>query len=218
MAGKKNIFEKLGLIEPNEEAMDNVEDQAPEEEQKLNKEVVVTETPKVEKKEEVKETPKVLKKEEKQIGDKLDVLIESYERDKLMSVEDIYRKSSLVKTTKESIFMADVFLKALPENLPTDVKRESLWNIMKASDINVDSLLGDAYQRIDALNNVLEKTVNVTDDVNKKHENTIGELEKRIQDLKKDIKDRLKFQEAQNTTIEYEIQKIINLVEFIKAN
>jgi len=218
LAGKKNIFEKLGLIEPNEEAMDNVEDQAPEEEQKLNKEVVVTETPKVEKKEEVKETPKVLKKEEKQIGDKLDVLIESYERDKLMSVEDIYRKSSLVKTTKESIFMADVFLKALPENLPTDVKRESLWNIMKASDINVDSLLGDAYQRIDALNNVLEKTVNVTDDVNKKHENTIGELEKRIQDLKKDIKDRLKFQEAQNTTIEYEIQKIINLVEFIKAN
>lgn len=218
MAGKKNIFEKLGLIEPNEEAMDNVEDQAPEEEQKLKKEVVVTETPKVEKKEEVKETPKVLKKEEKQIGDKLDVLIESYERDKLMSVEDIYRKSSLVKTTKESIFMADVFLKALPENLPTDVKRESLWNIMKASDINVDSLLGDAYQRIDALNNVLEKTVNVTDDVNKKHENTIGELEKRIQDLKKDIKDRLKFQEAQNTTIEYEIQKIINLVEFIKAN
>jgi len=218
LAGKKNIFEKLGLIEPNEEAMDNVEDQAPEEEQKLKKEVVVTETPKVEKKEEVKETPKVLKKEEKQIGDKLDVLIESYERDKLMSVEDIYRKSSLVKTTKESIFMADVFLKALPENLPTDVKRESLWNIMKASDINVDSLLGDAYQRIDALNNVLEKTVNVTDDVNKKHENTIGELEKRIQDLKKDIKDRLKFQEAQNTTIEYEIQKIINLVEFIKAN
>ncbi len=198
--------------------MDNVEDQAPEEEQKLEKEVVVTEAPKVEKVEEVKETPKVLKKEEKQIGDKLDVLIESYERDKLMSVEDIYRKSSLVKTTKESIFMADVFLKALPENLPTDVKRESLWNIMKASDINVDSLLGDAYQRIDALNNVLEKTVSVTDDVNKKHENTIGELEKRIQDLKKDIKDRLKFQEAQNTTIEYEIQKIINLVEFIKAN
>ncbi len=179
---------------------------------------MVTEAPKVEKVEEVKETPKVLKKEEKQIGDKLDVLIESYERDKLMSVEDIYRKSSLVKTTKESIFMADVFLKALPENLPTDVKRESLWNIMKASDINVDSLLGDAYQRIDALNNVLEKTVSVTDDVNKKHENTIGELEKRIQDLKKDIKDRLKFQEAQNTTIEYEIQKIINLVEFIKAN
>jgi len=218
LAGKKNIFEKLGLIEPNEEAMDNVEDQAPETEQKLDEKVVVTETPKVEKKEEVKETPKVLKKEEKQIGDKLDVLIESYERDKLMSVEDIYRKSSLVKTTKESIFMADVFLKALPENLPTDVKRESLWNIMKASDINVDSLLGDAYQRIDALNNVLEKTVNVTDDVNKKHENTIGELEKRIQDLKKDIKDRLKFQEAQNTTIEYEIQKIINLVEFIKAN
>ncbi len=41
---------------------------------------------------------------------------------------------------------------------------------MKASDINVDSLLGDAYQRIDALNNVLEKTVSVTDDVNRKHE------------------------------------------------
>jgi len=219
LAGKKNIFEKLGLVESVDE---NLENNELDQEGKIEKESTVAvkdekvvapikEDTKITKKE------KVLTKEEKQIGDKLDVLIESYERDKLLSVDDIYRKANLVKTTKDTIFMANVFLKALPENLPTDVKRESLWNIMKASEIRVEELLSDAYERIDALNNVLEKTVTVTEDVNKKHKNTINELENRIKDLKKDIQDRLKFQESQNTSIEYEIQKIINLVEFIKA-
>lgn len=219
MAGKKNIFEKLGLIELKDEEQElNEESGSTFETQEgllMNESLESDPMVKVDV-EQASEKP-VIRKEEKEIGDKLDVLIESYERDKLLSVDDIYRKASLKQSTKETIFMADVFLKALPENLPSDVKRESLWNIMKASDINVDSLLGDAYQRIDALNNVLEKTVNVTDEVNKKHERTIHELERRIADLKKDIQDRLKFQEAQNTTIEYEIQKIINLVEFIKA-
>jgi len=219
LAGKKNIFEKLGLVESVDENLENNEF---DQEGKMEKESTVgvkDEKAVAPTKEDTKitKTKKELTEDEKQIGDKLDVLIESYERDKLLSVDDIYRKASLVKTTKDTIFMANVFLKALPENLPTDVKRESLWNIMKASEIRVEELLSDAYERIDALNNVLEKTVTVTEDVNKKHENTINELENRIKDLKKDIQDRLKFQESQNTSIEYEIQKIINLVEFIKA-
>lgn len=213
MAGKKNIFEKLGLVETVENVESNEINEEGKKEEKQN-EQKVGEKPK---EESPAKNKKELTQEEKQIGDKLDVLIGSYERDKLLSVDDIYRKASLVKTTKDTIFMANVFLKALPENLPTDVKRESLWNIMKASDIRVDELLKDAYERIDALNNVLEKTVSVTEEVNRKNENTISELENRIRDLKKDIQDRVKFQESQNTSIEYEIQKIINLVEFIKA-
>lgn len=220
MAGKKNIFEKLGLVETVDETLENNEineeskiDDKKAEQKKTEQKVAEKSNKEVSSVKDKKE----LTQDEKQIGDKLDVLIESYERDKLLSVDDIYRKASLVKTTKDTIFMANVFLKALPENLPTDVKRESLWNIMKASDIRVDELLKDAYERIDALNNVLEKTVSVTEDVNRKNENTISELENRIRDLKKDIQDRVKFQESQNTSIEYEIQKIINLVEFIKA-
>lgn len=192
MATKKNIFEKLGLVEPVEEAADfsELDDFIPmdEEDEQVQK-----------------------------IEEKLDVLIESYERDKLMTVEDVYRKASLNKNVKETVFMVDVLMKALPENLPSDIKRESVTNIMKASEMKIEDLLNDAYQRIDALNNVLEQTVQVTEQVNAKNEGTIRELEKRIDELRRDIQSRLKFQESQNSALEYEIQKVINIVEFIKG-
>lgn len=192
MATKKNIFEKLGLVEPVEEAADfsELDNFIPmdEEEEQVQK-----------------------------IEEKLDVLIESYERDKLMTVEDVYRKASLNKNVKETVFMVDVLMKALPENLPSDIKRESVTNIMKASEMKIEELLNDAYQRIDALNNVLEQTVQVTEQVNAKNEGTIRELEKRIDELRRDIQSRLKFQESQNSALEYEIQKVINIVEFIKG-
>lgn len=193
LATKKNIFEKLGLVEQvEEESVDFSELDnfvlAPVEEEQVQK-----------------------------IEEKLDVLIESYERDKLMTVEDVYRKANLNKNMKETVFMVDVLMKALPENLPSDIKRESVTNIMTASEMKIEDLLNDAYQRIDALNNVLEQTVQVTEQVNAKNEGTIRELEKRIDELRKDIQNRLKFQENQNSALEYEIQKVINIVEFIKG-
>lgn len=195
MATKKNIFEKLGLVEPVEEEnvdFSDLDNFVPEP-------LVDEQVP------------------EQKIEDKLDVLIESYERDKLMTVEDVYRKASLKSNVRETIFMVDVLMKALPENLPSDIKRESVSNIMKASDMKVEELLNDAYKRIDALNSVLEQTVQVTEQVNAKNEGTIRELEKRIDDLRGDIQNRLKFQENQNSALEYEIQKVINIVEFIKG-
>lgn len=147
---------------------------------------------------------------------KLDAMIESYERNKLLSIEDIYRKSSLITEVKSTIFMVDVYGKALPENLPLDIKRDSVLNIMKASDIRIDDLLSDAYKRIDALNNVLENVVQSTDELKAKNTATIKDLEKRIDELKRNIVEREKFQETQNTMIEYEIQRIINIVDFVK--
>ncbi len=147
---------------------------------------------------------------------KLDAMIESYERNKLLSIEDIYRKASLVKDIKSTVFMVDVYAKALPENLPVDIKRESVHNIMKASELEVNELLNDAYMRIDSLNKVLESVVKTTEELKAKNDSTISDLEKRIKDLKKSTREREKFQETQNTMIEYEIQRIINIVDFIK--
>ena len=147
---------------------------------------------------------------------KLDAMIESYERNKLLSIEDIYRKSSLILDVRSTVFMVDVYSKALPENLPIDVKRDSVLNIMKASEIRIDDLLSDAYKRIDALNNVLESVVQSTDELKSKNTATIKDLEKRIEELKRNMLEREKFQETQNTMIEYEIQRIINIVDFVK--
>lgn len=242
---KKSFLEKLGLVEPiesdglespievndydeaSEEFTDSkksfdILDETSEEETNKEKmsEDVINEKEIFEKLKDLSrvepEEVKLENNENNQIEDKLNVLIGAYEKNKLLSIDEIYRNARLTSDMKKTIFIVDVFLKALPENLPTDIKRESVSNILNVSSIKVDDLLTDAYQRMDALNTVLENTVQTTDDLIERNDASIKELESRIEDIKKVVEQRRKFQEDQNTTIEYEVQKIINVVEFIK--
>lgn len=224
MVPKKSIFERMGLIEQNQkeeniplsdETSELLVDEVPEPDhvpdlthidEKHGEPIV--KAPEVEKVN-VEDIPK-------NISDKLDLIIGAYEKNKLLTIDEIYRNAHLESEVKKTIFMTDVYLKAIPENLPIDIKRETVLNIMNVSNISLDDLLNDAYKRIDSLNTVLEETVSTTQDVFNRNEATIRELEKRIEDLREINKNRKKFQEDQNTMIEYEIQKIINLVEFVK--
>lgn len=162
------------------------------------------------------EEPKYQEEPSMEIEDKLNVLIGAYEKNKMLSIEEIYRNARLSGDTKRSIFIADIFLKTLPENLPVDIKRTSLLNILGVSSISIEELLTDAFQRIDSLNTVLENTVNTSEEIIKKNEMSVKELEDRIEELRNINEVRRKFQEDQNTLIEYEIQRIINIVDFIK--
>lgn len=204
---KKSLFEKLGLIEPVDGAP-NAEEviEQPDQKEFDLVESIEANTPIV------KEEPK-----DNNIEDKLDALIENYEKNKLQSIDEIYRNSNLESDSKKTIFMADILLKALPENLPIDIKQKSVLNIMDASNIRPDELLNDAYIRIDALNTVLEETVTKSEDIVHKNNDTISELKKRIEELEKINNDRKAFEENQNTLIEYEIQKVISIVEVIKS-
>lgn len=229
MVPKKSIFERMGLVEParDEEEFLNQEN----EKNLINEEVIdipdpenVPDLTQMNATEEIKSESSITTSEKKintddipkDISDKLDLIIGAYEKNKLMTIDEIYRNAHLDSETKKTIFITDVYLKAIPENLPLDIKRETVLNIMNVSNISLDDLLNDAYKRIDSLNTVLEETVATTQDVFNRNEATIKELEKRIEDLKEINNNRKKFQEDQNTMIEYEIQKIINLVEFVK--
>ena len=237
MVPKKSIFEKMGLIEPKKQndETDISEDLIPEPdhvpdltnlESKEQDPIHAEESLKMEfKRNEPIEEPKnnveppeavVEDHNPSDIGDKLDLIIGAYEKNKMLTIDEIYRNAQLDSDIKKTIFMTDVYLKAIPENLPLDIKRETVLNIMKVSNIGLDDLLNDAYKRIDSLNTVLEETVATTQDIFDRNDATIRELEKRIEDLRGINKNRKKFQEDQNTMIEYEIQKIINLVEFVK--
>ena len=201
---KKSILEKLGLVEL-------VEEKSPEAET-----VVKDETVKVEEKVEPVITPVVKPQQASEIEEKLDVLIESYEKNKFLSIDEVYRNKNLDKDVKQSIFIAEVFMKALPENLPIDIKKKSTLNILEASGLKKDELLNDAYIRIDALNTVLEETVAKTAELKSKNESSIRELEERIEMLKRNIEERHEFEEKQTSVIEYEIQRVINIVDGIK--
>lgn len=234
---KKSLLEKLGLFERidsdnsestvevinDEFSFSNLNDYSEEDEEidevdeSINENDLFERLERMSQMEPEASEPKEFKEEEKNpIEDKLNVLIGAYEKNKMLSIEEIYRNARLSGDMKKTIFMVDVFLKALPENLPIDIKRESVSNILNVSSIKLEELLTDAYQRMDALNTVLENTVQTTEEIVGRNEASIRELENRIEDLKKVSETRRKFQEDQNTMIEYEVQKIINIVEFIK--
>ena len=215
----KNIFEKLGLIEAVEETNEENEllkDSFDNSEEVIDELLNVKEIDKtiIKREEEIIENQDKIDKDD--IENKLDVLIESYEKNRLLSIDDIYRNARLTLDTKKSIFMVDILSKTLPENLPTDVKRGTVLSLMEVSELNKDSLLNDAYQRIDSLNTVMEETVETTETIINKNNMTISELKKRISELEKINDERVEFQKDQNTLIEYEIQKVINLVDFVK--
>lgn len=213
---KKGILEKLGLVELVEEkkpAQEQVK-QEPIKEEAVKAEPVVVPVPEV--KPEPVVTPVVKVQTPHEIEEKLDVLIESYEKNKFLTIEEVYRNRNLDKDTKQTVFIAEVFMKALPENLPIDIKKKSTLNILEASGLKKEELLNDAYIRIDALNTVLEETVSKTAELKEKNEVSIRELEDRIEMLKRNIDERLEFEEKQSSVIEYEIQRIINIVDGIK--
>lgn len=201
---KKGILEKLGLVEAVEEKKPEVENGDVQKSETVTYERPIVSAP-------VEET-----KIKPEIEEKLDVLIESYEKNKFISIEELYRNKNLDRDTKQTIFIAEVFMKALPENLPIDIKKKSTLNIIDASGLKKEDLLNDAYIRIDALNTVLEDTVAKTADFKSKNESSIRELEERIQMLKRNIEERMEFEEKQTSVIEYEIQRIINIVDGIK--
>ena len=243
MVPKKSIFERMGLIEHSQKEDENLIDDSfsegpsldevpepenvpdlrnfgekPEADRISEKQIKSFESvSEVDSVKPVADTSKVNVEDiPKNISDKLDLIIGAYEKNKLLTIDEIYRNAHLESEVKKTIFMTDVYVKAIPENLPIDIKRETVLNIMNVSNISLDDLLNDAYRRIDSLNTVLEETVATTQDVFNRNEATIRELEKRIEDLREINRTRKKFQEDQNTMIEYEIQKIINLVEFVK--
>lgn len=203
---KKGILEKLGLVE----LVDQKKPESKTEKAKDNNPMTSVSI-------EQANTNEV-KSDDKSsaIEDRLDVLIESYEKNKFVSIEELYRSKNLDKDTKQTIFIAEVFMKALPENLPVDIKKKSALNIIEASGLKKEELLNDAYIRIDALNTVLEEVVAKTAEIKAKNELSIRELEERIEMLKRSTEERMIFEEKQSSSIEYEIQRIINIVDGIK--
>lgn len=134
---------------------------------------------------------------------------------KLMTIDSIYSCKNLPKNLNESVFIIELYGKTLPENLPIEVKRQSVLNILKVSSLDVEVLLQDAYNRIDLLNEVLEDVAQKTEEMNETNLAEIAELNRKIEELRQTMANRAKYQQKQNTSIGYEIQRIVNIVEFI---
>ncbi len=149
-------------------------------------------------------------------GEKIMVNNPLESKDKIQTVEEIYQNSQMEVDRLKMIFMVDEFSRTLPENLPVDIKRNSVKNIIGVSGMKVENFLNDAYKRMDALNQVLEHSVQKTEDIIAQKREAIKSLESEIAKLEQFISDREQFQDKQTSLIEYEVQRIVSIVDFIK--
>ncbi|MEA4826808.1 MAG: hypothetical protein VB130_09265 [Clostridium sp.] len=138
------------------------------------------------------------------------------EVNKLLSVDEIYNRFNIENKKINTIFLIDSYVKALPETLPTDIKKQSVLNIIKASGMNVQELIKDGQDRVKVLGSFTSDVSAKTKSIIDEYEKEIGELLKKIDEYKNIINNRKNFQEEQKACIDYEVQKINNIIGFIK--
>jgi len=189
MTKKKSIFEKLGLVEPSEDFnQDELIESLQLQSMEIEQDVYHNHVPEM-----------VL-----QFGEDEDFLI----------VTEIYEKAEISDLSK-SIFKAEEFGNHLPNDLPSEVKRQSVIGILTASGLQVEELFEDAEKRINALKEVSTVTTEKSNLVIAEKEQETIDLLNKIDSLKQDIINRKTAQEKQDGLINDELTKIGQILKFI---
>lgn len=201
-AKKKSFFEKLGLIEPVDQEKQS-EPSASKSQQKLS-EVKGVERSNNEAVSETMEYP-VNNVQEKSNIEKL-------------SIDEIYTIFSLLpRAATNTVYLIDNFLKALPNNLPIEIKRQSLDSLLTASHINMTDLLNDGKERIEIMNDYLENFTLDLEEVISEHEKQIKELNEKIAHHNSIIEERSRTLEEQKAIVKFEVQKISSIIDFTRS-
>lgn len=210
MKNVANIFEKMGFIEKIEENE-------------------VKEVKEVKEVNEVKEVKPNIEKEEKQeVSNKLEKEalpknnIEVHnnntpnEKFVLEKIESIYAKNNVYSEGVNSVFIIENFAKALPNNLPINMKRDSVLNIVSCSGMLLDKLISDGQNKLKCINqyrSVFNKDIEFE---MSKYEEQIKEQEEKIVKMKKLINELKELKKDQLTILDYEEEQINSILNFIK--
>lgn len=211
---RRSILEKLGLIEKNEsedadvvQAAGNTE-QSPDDAEKPGITDYMKEF-------EVKTKTKEKAIAETKTSDESDDPVAIVRKKKLLGINDIYKNYDINTEGINSLSIVESFQKALPDYLPTDVKRQSILNIIASSDVKVESLLRDGEDKLRCLKDFSESFLNESNVVISGFEDEIRKLNEKINSFKTAISDMKKLQTEQDFTVKYEIEKINNILQFI---
>lgn len=191
---KKPLLERLGLIEPIIKP-EKVEDfEMLEDEAALTSEVRLTS--------ESSESANI-----QEHGDK------TVEK---LPIKEIFEKFGLETKETNTVYLIENFIKALPNNLPADVKRQSIINLISASQLDIICLLKDGNKRLELLNKYNEDFSNNVAEIIAANEKQIRKLNERIAYHNRIIEEKQKMRDDQQAEIGFEIQKISNIIEFIE--
>ncbi|HHU17442.1 MAG TPA: hypothetical protein GXZ70_04370 [Clostridiales bacterium] len=135
----------------------------------------------------------------------------------LTSVDSIYEENNVALVDLNTIFIAETYLKTLPDYLPNELKRKAVLDIILSSGLSADKLLKDGEERKKVLNNFLQRFSQTTEKIIRDYENEILKLSESIQANKKSIIERKELQEEQIAIINYEIQRLQRIINFLQG-
>jgi hypothetical protein len=146
-----------------------------------------------------------------------------YEKDEItnvISVDDIYKKANETEENKlndlnTSIFKIEEFKNALPKELPTVDKKNSILGILNVSKIELNDLLKDGDKRVNILQNFLNQYGTIMKDEISVNEQKIMELENQIKELQVQIINNKTYIEKETELITNEVNKINDIKKFI---
>jgi predicted phage tail protein len=133
-----------------------------------------------------------------------------------LPIKTIFEKFGLETKETSTVYLIENFMKALPNNLPADVKRQSIINLISASQLDITSLLKDGSRRLDVLNNYINDFSNNVAETIISNEKQIRKLNERIAYHNRIIEDKQNMRDAQKSEVAFEIQKIANIIDFIE--
>lgn len=208
---RKTILEKLGLIEKveNESQVDNKNEKI------VDEQVSKIESGKPQFTEIIKSNIQTEVKEAvATVYDDSDP-IAMVKKKKMLKIEEIYKNFEISSEGINSLSIVESFQKALPDYLPTDVKRQSILNIIDSSNVKVENLLKDGSDKLRCLNDFSETFTNESNGVISDFEKEIKKLTEKINGYKTAIDNMKKLHAEQDFTVRYEIEKINNILQFI---
>lgn len=213
---RRSILEKLGLIEKNinENENNSIEQSEGDIEQIIPVEAEKPQFADYMKKAEVKpevqaEVKTSIKTEETE--DPIGIV----RKKKLLKIDEIYKNYDINSNGINSLSIVESFQKALPDYLPTDVKRQSILNIIASSNVQVDSLIKDGSDKLNCLKDFSKSFTEESREVVSNFEDEIKKLNEKINSYKTAIDNMKKLQSEQDFTVKYEIDKINNILQFI---
>lgn len=131
-----------------------------------------------------------------------------------MTIEEIYSSYGIENSNINTIFMLGNFINALPENLPYDVKKASVMNIISASNTDLNKLLSDGENRLNLLGEFIEKYENEAVNTVEEYKSEIEKLTDLIKKYKEQIRIKETKMEEQKYIIKYEAEKINSIIDF----
>jgi hypothetical protein len=133
-----------------------------------------------------------------------------------MTINEIYSIYNLENSNINTIFMLGNFINALPENLPYEIKKKTVMNIISASNTDLNKLMSDGEKRINVLKQFSDDFYSTIEgDISNLHAE-IKKLSELIDKHKEQISIRTNMLEEQNHAIKYEAQKINSIIDFFR--